>query len=111
MVREPQFAQTGQSISVNSRTETTVRATFVLEIANSATMTMSASSVKESFGKGIYTKSDGGKYDGEWKDDQYWTGNEYCKEGKLVGRYLKGKRQPLKKRKKRKPAPLSLFPR
>ena len=57
-------------------------------------------------GKGIYTKSDGGKYDGEWKDDQYWTGNEYCKEGKLVGRYLKGKRQPLKKRKKRKPAPV-----
>ena len=57
-------------------------------------------------GKGFYTKSDGGKYDGEWKDNQYWTGREYCREGKLVGRFLKGKRQPLKNRKIRKPAPV-----
>ncbi len=58
MVMELPFLQTVQSISFNSRTaSTTVRATFVLEIRNSATMNMSASSVKESLKVKAFTQS------------------------------------------------------
>ena len=62
-------------------------------------------------GNGTYIWADGRRYVGEWKDHHYWNGQEYCRDGKVVGKFLKGKRQPLKKREKKKPAPVIAVPR
>ena len=57
-------------------------------------------------GEGTYRWADGRKYVGEWKGGEKWTGKEYCKDRKLIGNYVEGKRRPLRKREKRKLAPV-----
>ena len=32
-------------------------------------------------GRGTYTNSNGSKYEGEWKDDEFWNGTYYGKDG------------------------------
>ncbi|SVC54204.1 uncharacterized protein METZ01_LOCUS307058, partial [marine metagenome] len=57
-------------------------------------------------GEGTYRWADGRKYVGAWKGGEKWTGKEYCKDRKLIGNYVEGKRRPLRKQKKRKLAPV-----
>ena len=57
-------------------------------------------------GEGICRWADGRKYVGRWKGGEKWTGKEYCKDRKLIGNYVEGKRRPLRKREKRKLAPV-----
>ena len=57
-------------------------------------------------GEGTCRWADGRKYVGEWKEGKKWTGKEYCKDRKLIGNYVEGKRRPLRKREKRKLAPV-----
>ena len=57
-------------------------------------------------GEGTYRWADGRKYVGEWKGGEKWTGKEYCKDRKLIGNYVEGKRRTLRKQKKRKLAPV-----
>ena len=61
-------------------------------------------------GEGTYRWADGRKYVGEWKGGEKWTGKEYCKDRKLIGNYVEGKRRPLRKREKRKLAPVVTVP-
>ena len=57
-------------------------------------------------GQGTFRWADGRKYVGEWKEGKQWTEKEYCKDRKLIGNYVEGKRRPLRKREKRKLAPV-----
>ena len=57
-------------------------------------------------GEGTCRWADGRKYVGRWKGGEKWTGKEYCKDRKLIGNYVEGKRRPLRKRKTRKLAPV-----
>ena len=57
-------------------------------------------------GEGTCRWADGRKYVGRWKGGEKWTGKEYCKDRKLIGNYVEGKRRPLRKREKRKLAPV-----
>jgi len=37
------------------------------------------------------TYSDGGKYEGKWKDGKIWNGKLYDKNGNIIGKYVNGK--------------------
>jgi hypothetical protein len=39
------------------------------------------------------TSLDGRTLDGEWKDNRYWNGIEYDKNGNITGRCLGGKKK------------------
>ena len=41
-------------------------------------------------GQGTYIKPEGRKYVGEWKDGERWNGTLYDKEGKILGKFIKG---------------------
>ena len=43
-------------------------------------------------GLGVIIKTNKGKYVGEWKDDKEWNGNEYNKDGKIISKYVTGKK-------------------
>jgi hypothetical protein len=43
-------------------------------------------------GQGTFTYPDGGKYVGRWKDEKEWNGNEYNKDGKIISKYVNGKK-------------------
>ena len=43
-------------------------------------------------GKGTHTWSDGGKYVGEFKNGKRWNGTRYDTDGKIISKYVKGKR-------------------
>ena len=38
----------------------------------------------------LITRADGGKYVGEWKDNDLWNGAEYDKYGKVVATWSEG---------------------
>ena len=42
-------------------------------------------------GEGTFTRSDGGKYFGEWKDNREWNGRMYHKNGKIIFTFVNGK--------------------
>ena len=41
-------------------------------------------------GEGIYNWGDGRKLVGKFKDGAFWTGEEYNKLGKIIGKYIDG---------------------
>ena len=54
-------------------------------------------------GKGTLTIPDGFKYEGEWKDDKFWTGLLHDKNGNIHQKFGNGK--PLKQYPTLKPTP------
>ena len=45
----------------------------------------------EQHGQGTFTSSNGGKYEGEWKDEKPWNGTYYDKDGNIKGKFVNGK--------------------
>ena len=44
-------------------------------------------------GQGTRTYNDGQKYVGEWGNGGYWNGTMYNRNGKIIDRYLNGKKE------------------
>ena len=44
-------------------------------------------------GQGTLTSYHGSKYIGEWKNDKEWNGTYYDKDGNIINKYVKGKKQ------------------